>query len=51
MPSSDLPMQPPTRASDRRRRAWDVASDLNRGIRSGRYQPGDRLPTVLDLAE
>ena len=51
MPSYDLSKRPPGRAAERRRRARDVASDLNRGIRSGLYHPGDRLPTVLDLAE
>jgi GntR family transcriptional regulator, transcriptional repressor for pyruvate dehydrogenase complex len=48
---SELTERPPGRVTQRRRRARDVASDLNRGIRSGRYQPGDRLPTVLSLAE
>lgn len=34
----------------RRRRARDVAHDLNRMIRAGRYRPGDRLPTVALLS-
>ena len=51
MQGYDFSKPPPVRAAERRRRARDVASDLNRGIRSGRYRPGERLPTVLDLAE
>lgn len=49
--ATDVPDQASVGTAPRRRLARDVAHDLSRKIRAGRYQVGERLPTVAGLAE